>query len=166
MILIPTAALPPPFWALGCPPKLSYLASDFQISHGLILNPFSSLELRHRLPGQHIRRVIWLGTLSIHKGTSNSSSTLKMTLIMSSLSSLADHVLSKEPRTDSLSVNKTTRLDFRKLRQDFMAAKTAIISSSWMTVSCPLDSMSSSVSLSTAMPPRPQYFWRSKDAST
>jgi len=41
---------------------------------------------------------------------------------MSSLSSLADHVLRKEPLTDSLSVNKTTRLDFRKLRQDLILA--------------------------------------------
>ena len=132
---------------------------------------FSSFKLGNYIPGQHIRRITLTWNSLYPQRNVKSSSTLKMTPIMSSLSSLADHVSRKEPRTDSLSVNKTTRLDFRKLRQDLTAAK---------TVFCPLDMMSSNVALSTAslkknkvfpdmsttMPPRPLYFWRSKDAST
>ena len=93
--------------------------------------------------------LLWLGTLSIHKGMSKPSSTSKMTLIMSSLLSLADHVLRKEPLTDSLSVNRTAFRDFRKLCHDLTAARTAIISNSCMTVFCPLDMISFNVSLST-----------------
>ena len=180
VILIPTAALSPPFWALGWPPQLDHLTSDFQISRTFTLTLSAPSKTDTTSLDKTSEGLLWLGTLSIHKGMSNPSSTSKMTLIMSSLLSLADHVLRKEPLTDSLSVNKTTFRDFRKLCHDLTAAKTAIISNSCMTVFCPLDIISSNVSLSTAspkknkvffdmsttMPPRPLYFSRSNDAST
>ena len=136
VILPPQPRFLPRFGLWGCPPKLSYLASDFQISHGLTLTLSAHSNSDTVSLDSTSEGLLWLGTLSFQRGTSNSSSNWKMTLIVSSLFSFefADHVLRKEPRTDSLPVNKTTRLVFSKLRQDFMAAKTAIISSGWMTV--------------------------------
>ena len=89
VILIPTAALSPPFWALGWPPQLDHLSSDFEISHGLTLTLSAPSKFETTSLDSTSEGLLWLGTLSIHKGMSNSFSTLKMTLIISSLSSLA-----------------------------------------------------------------------------
>ena len=108
--LIPALSLRSGLWSTTA----DHLSIDFQISHGFTLTLSAPLKFDTSLD-RTSEGLLWLGTLFIHKEMSNSFSTLKMKPIMSSLSSLADHVLRKEPLTDSLSVNKTARLDFRKL---------------------------------------------------
>ena len=169
-----------PVLGSGVSTKADHLTSDFQISLGFTRTLSAPSKTATTSLDKTSEGLLWLGTLSIHRGMSKPSSTSKMTLIMSSLLSLADHVLRKEPLTDSLSVNRTTFRDFKKLCHDLTAARTAIVSNSCITVFCPLDMISSNVSLSTlslkknkvffdmstTMPPRPLYLSLSNDAST
>ena len=88
---------------------LDYSVSAFHISLGstsVLSAPLNSaiVSLDKMSEG-----LLWLGTLSIQTGTSNSLSIWKMMLISLSLSSFADQLLRKEPRTASLSVNRATR---------------------------------------------------------
>lgn len=80
-----------------------------------------------------------------------SAYTRKITSIILSPSLLADQLLRKAPLTASLPGKKTTRQVLTKLCHTLTDANKAIISSSWMTVLCPLDIMSESVFLSTSV---------------
>ena len=143
-VTLPTPALSPPFTALGMSlhAKLLQLAGSTFPTGPLLL--FQPLRTSSPFPATKCQRdysglppflsAPQIGTLSIHTGMSNSSSTWKMRLIILSLSSFADQLLRKAPRTSSLSVNKKTRQALINFHQTLMAASTAIISSSWVTV--------------------------------
>ena len=94
---------PPPFRALGVHARAELLsqAPNFSWTHYLTFSAPSNSDTVSL--GSTSEGLLWLGTLSIHKGASKFSSTWKMRLIMSSLSLFADQVLRKEPRTASLS---------------------------------------------------------------
>ena len=62
-----TAALSPPFWALGWPPQLDYLTSDFQISRGLTLTLSAPSKTDITSLDKTSEGLLWLGTLSTHK---------------------------------------------------------------------------------------------------
>ena len=125
---------------------LSQQTPHFPRVHFCLLSP---IELSNVCRDKMSEGLLWLGTLSIQTGTSKSLSTWKMRLINLSLSSLADQLLRKAPRTASLSVDKTTRQVLIISFHPLTAASTAIISKSWMTVFWPFDIISSKVAVST-----------------
>ena len=101
--------------------------------------------------------LLLLGTLSIQAGTSNLDSMSKIRSIRRSLSSLADQLLRNDPLTASLSVKSTTRRQLRSTFQLLRAPRTAIISSYWIMVRCPLDVMPSMTFSSTSTLKRDRY---------
>ena len=108
-VTLPTAALPPLFRLWECLFVLGYSASRLHISHGLTFTFSAPSSSRTVSLDKMSEGLLWLGTLSLHSGTSKFSSTWKIRLIILSRSSFADQLLRKEPRTTSLSVNKTVR---------------------------------------------------------
>ena len=93
--------------------------------------------------------LLWLGTLSIQTGKLNNDSISKMEFKSLSLSVLADQLLRKAPRTDSLSVKRTVLWIVAFSCQHLKAHKTANISSSCMIVRWALETIASTISFST-----------------
>ena len=111
---------------------LSYSADVFHISHGststfVALPSFVTISLDSMSAG-----LLWLGTLSIQTGKLNRDSISNMEFKSLSLSVLADQLLRKAPRTDSLSVNNRILWTVALSCQHLKAHKTANIS--WLRV--------------------------------
>ena len=129
-VTLPTAALPPPFKALGVSlyAKLLQLAnSTFTTGQLLLFQPLQTPP-QFAVTRCH-KNCSGVGPSLSKLERQNPLCTWKMMLITLSLSSFADHLLRKAPRTASLSVNNTTRQALINLCHTLIAANTAITSS-------------------------------------
>ena len=86
---------------------LSYSADMFHISHGSTSTFVAFRNLVTTSLDNTSAGLLWLGTLSIQTGKLKSDSISNMEFKSLSLSVLADQLLRKAPRTDSLSVKRT-----------------------------------------------------------
>ncbi len=128
---------------------LSYSADMFHISHGSTSTLVALPNLVTTSLDNMSAGLLWLGTLSIQSGKLNSDSISNIEFKSLSLSVLADQLLRKAPRTDSLSVKRTILWIVAFSCQHLKAHKTANISSSCMIVRWPLETIASTISFST-----------------